>query len=167
MSQGNKISSLERLSTFSVEDVVPIVHNGGNFAATMASLKEYFRDSTLILFDDIDAAEVEITPGDSGFEEGFEYAIVYMPYNKAFAKRRHQNGVVDYYFSDFEDKEDYMTDDVVRTDKVFFCLANKDIYTYNGELRNIFDTVRINAMTEEEFNNLTNPIEGAFYATYE
>jgi hypothetical protein len=60
-----------------------------------------------------------------------------------------------------------MNGDNVRRDKVFFNLNDKELYVFDGDLHNIFDTVRINAMTEEEFNNLQNPIEGAFYATYE
>lgn len=41
------------------------------------------------------------------------------------------------------------------------------IGTYKTTMAQLRDFFSINAMTEEEFNNLQNPIEGAFYATYE
>lgn len=39
--------------------------------------------------------------------------------------------------------------------------------TYKATAEQLRDYFSIIAMTEEEFNNLTNPVEGAFYGTYE
>ena len=41
------------------------------------------------------------------------------------------------------------------------------IGTYKATTAQMRDFYSIIAMTEEEFNKLENPIEGAFYATYE
>ena len=167
MAENTKISQLEKINAFTGEEIVPLVANKVNKSALLASLKEYFRDSTLVVFDEIDDTDAEPINNSSGEEEGATYAIVYLSRKKKFVNRRSKPDTINYYFTEFSGKEDYMIDGSVRTDKVFFNAADKEMYIYNGSLHNLFDTVRINAMTEEEFNNLTNPIEGAFYATYE
>lgn len=167
MAERKKISELDELTTLTGGESAPVVYDGGNFRVTLSTLKEYFRDSSLVPFDAVDNTDAEVVQGSSGEEEGVEYAIVYLSKKSVFARRRRKTGTADSYFSEFTRKDDFMIDSAVRTDKVFFCLADKELYVQDGFLRNIFDTVRINAMTEEELENLEHPIEGAFYATYE
>lgn len=162
-----KISKLPLLISPAVDDLIPVVHNDDNYAVLAATLKGFFQDSTLVIFDEIDDATPTLIEGDSGYEEGYTYAVVYLTKKKTFAMRRSKEGVNTTYFSDFSRKSDFITYGVVRSDRVFFNIEDKELYVFNGSLHNLFDTVRINAMTEEEFENLENPIEGAFYATYE
>lgn len=164
-----KISDLSVTSQFDGTESVPLLQGGSNPRTTLADLKEYFRDSSLVIFNAIDDV---VNPTVSSEPFGEEYPIrqvVYLSSIGSFVERvrRTMTGRDTYYSSSFSRSSDYMDGDNVRRDKVFFNLSDKELYVFNGDLRNIFDTVRINAMTEEEFNKLENPIEGAFYATYE
>lgn len=169
------ISSLSEATSFSGNEKVPFAIGKSNGSAKLGVLKEYFRDSSLVIFDEIDSNEV-VTISDNIFirEPNATYAIVYLSSRKVFAERKTLNGASSY-STNFTRWQDFLkvvsvneTDKKeTRTDRVFFNVENKELYIYNGSLHNLFDTVRINAMTEEEFSNLENPIEGAFYATYE
>ena len=162
-----KITSLPKAASITVDDIVPIVHNGDNYGVTMDVMKDFFRDSTLALFDAIDDSDQNINEGSAGVEDGASYAIVFLTKRGVFAHKRVMSGTSDTYFADFPRKNDFMIGGAVRTDRAYFCMSDKEIYYYGNTLVSIFDTVRINAMTEDEFANLQNPIEGAFYATYE
>lgn len=164
-----KISDFELISSFDGDESVPVVSDLTNKRALMSDMKEFFRDSTLVMFDDFDDTdEVPIVGSTDVNEEGVTLSIVFMTNRNTFAMRRRKEGAMDSYFSYFNRWKDYKNEDMTpRTDKVFFNAADKEMYIYNGALHNLFDTVRINAMTEEELENLEHPIEGAFYATYE
>ena len=164
----NKISNMPRIEAFEGDEIVPLVKNGSNYAATFDALREYFKDSSLVIFSEIDDSNPEVL--NNPLEGYYPFRdIVYLPSKKAFVERAEYRGetAMRVYTTAFSRRTDYMDGDNVRTDRVFFCAADKEIYAFNGSLHNLFDTVRINAMTEEEFSKLENPIEGAFYATYE
>lgn len=162
-----KISELPVAERFDGTEYVPLLKSGGNPRATLGDLKEYFRDSTLVLFDAIDpVSNPTISDAALSEESGAVFAIVYIPSKQVFAQRKILGGN-NSYSSSFTRNTDYMVDGAVRADRVFFNIEDKELYVFNGSLHNIFDTVRINVMTEEEFENIENPIEGAFYATYE
>lgn len=165
----NKISNMPRIEAFEGDEISPLVKNGSNYAATFDALREYFRDSSLVIFDAIDDVENPYV-SDEPFEGDYLIrGIVYLSSVGIFVERvKRAVASRDYYYSSsFTRRNDYMAGTNVRRDRVFFNTSDKELYVFNGALHNIFDTVRINAMTEEEFNNLQNPIEGAFYATYE
>lgn len=162
-----KISQLGLVTRFAGKELVPIAVPGANRAASLEMLKEYFRDSTLCVFDDIDASvPSSVSDLPHSEEDGALFNIVYLSKRNIFAERKTLNGTSTYTTS-FTRADDFMLDGKVRTDRAFLDVSTKNFYVYNGQLINILDTVRINAMTEEEFENLKNPIEGAFYATYE
>lgn len=160
-----KISQLPIAKQLDGTESVPLLKSGGNPRATLGDLREYFRDSTLVIFDGFDEAD-RVANVENSREDGAVFDIVYLTNQQIFAERK-TKGDSKLYSTAFTRSTDYMDGVNVRTDRVFFNAADKELYVFNGDLRNIFDTVRINAMTEEEFNNLQNPIEGAFYATYE
>lgn len=161
-----KISDLSPTSQFDGTESVPLLQGGGNPRTTLADLKEYFRDSTLVIFEEVDNSDALLFLLPFEREEGATFDIVYKVKDKAFVERKTTASGVGYTRA-YTRSTDYMDGLNVRTDRVFFNAADKELYVFDGDLHNIFDTVRINAMTEEEFNNLQNPIEGAFYATYE
>ncbi len=162
-----KITDLTSKEVFDGNEAVPMTSNGAPRKATLSALKDYFHDSSLVIFDEVDNAE-NPTIGDAALspESGAVFAVVYLTQKKQFVHRKQLGGTT-LYSSVFSANTDYMADGAVRGDKVFFCVADKELYVYIGILKNLFDTVRINAMTEEEFAELKNPVEGAFYATYE
>ena len=161
-----KISELLVTSQIDGTEYVPLLKRGGNPRTTLADLKEYFRDSTLAIFEEVDNSDTFVLLLPFEREEGATFDIVYKAKDKAFVERKTTASGVGYTHA-YTRSTDYMDGLNVRTDRVFFNAADKELYVFNGDLRNIFDTVRINAMTEDEFNKLENPIEGAFYATYE
>lgn len=161
-----KISELSVTSQFDGTESVPLLKSGGNPRTTLADLKEYFRDSTLAIFEEVDNSDALLMLFPFERDDTATFDIVYKVKDKAFVERKTTASGVGYTRA-YTRSTDYMDGLNVRTDRVFFAAADRCIYVFNGELRNIFDTIRINAMTEEEFNKLENPIEGAFYATYE
>ena len=166
------ISALTELSVFSGTEKVPLaIGMASNASARLKALKEYFRDSSLLIFDEVDPSNVTVIDEVLNEETGATFAIVYLPSRKIFAERK-QLGNSSTYTTLFNRWQDFLVADAsgkktVRTDKVFFNAADKEMYIYNGSLHNLFDTVRINVMTEDELENLENPIEGAIYATLE
>lgn len=164
----NKISNMTRIESFEGDEIVPLVKNSSNFAATFDALREYFKDSSLVIFSEIDDSNPEVL--NNPVEGYYPFRdVVYLPSRKAFVERCEARAetLIRVYTTAFNRSTDYMDGENVRRDKVFFNVGDKEIYAFNGDLHNLFDTVRINAMTEEEFSKLENPIEGAFYATYE
>lgn len=162
-----KFSQLGLITSFSGKEIVPMAYLGTNPAATLEALKTYMSDSALQFFARIITTAVPIGGAMPDLTEG-EIAIVYLSYYKTFALEKTVSGTSSYYVT-FPSRDNYMEGtQTPRTDRVYFCTDDKHIYIYNGaSLVDIFDSVRIHAMTEDELNNLQNPIEGAFYATYE
>lgn len=161
-----KISDLTRIAELSGKEVFPLAVSGSNRGVEADALKEYFRDSSLAIFDGFVNDSVTVLDGTADTSSG-NIRIVYLTVIGRFVMEKTMEGYAPSYYKDFSRVGDFMTGDIVRADRVFFNIEDKELYVYNGSLHNLFDTVRINAMTEEEFENLTNPIEGAFYATFE
>lgn len=174
--QNKPISALVELDSFSGNEKLPLaIGMASNRSARLGVLKEYFKDSTVVMFNTIsDANPQQVSDLPFAREDGALYFIAYLTSRKLFVEVMYFNS--QYAFTtNFNRWEDYMTATTtegvtvktVRGDKVFLNLNNKELYMYNVELRNIFDSIRINVMTEEELENLENPIEGAIYATLE
>lgn len=162
-----KMGDMPWATYLSGEESIPMLQNGSNPRATLSMLKEYFHDSSLVIFDKVDDnASPNVSSNILTREEGATFSIVYLISRKAFMECKLYQGVK-YYSTTFTSSEDYMHEGTPRTDRVFFCVEDKGIYIYNGELKSVLESVRIHAMTEDELANLENPIEGAFYATYE
>ena len=137
----------------------------------MKVLKEYFKDSTIVLFDAVDNTNyipaANIIQGTATPEDGATIETVYVKYmNDFFQKKTMANGYV-YYYTVLPNESDYK-DGGIRQDKLFFSVKDKSFFVYNGvALVDLFGSVRIHVLTEEELENLQNPIEGAIYATLE
>lgn len=161
-----KFSKLGLITSFTGKEIVPMAYLGTNPAATLEALKTYMADSALQFFARIITTAVPIGGAMPDLTEG-EIAIVYLSYYKAFALEKTVSGASSYYVT-FPSRDNYMEGtQSPRTDRVFFCMEDKQMYIYTTAMVNIFSTFRINAMTEEDFENLENPQEGSFYATYE
>lgn len=166
-----KISSLGSASQVNDDAVFPIVQNSANYKVTMEVLKEYFKDSTIVLFDAVDNTNyipaANIIQGTATPEDGATIETVYVKYmNDLLQKKTMADGYV-YYYTVLPNASDYK-DGGIRQDKLFFSVKDKSFFVYNGSaLVNILDSVRIHVLTEEELENLQNPIEGAIYATLE
>lgn len=166
-----KISALKSASQVQDDAVFPIVQGNDNYQVTMEVLKEYFKDSMIVLFDAVDNTNyipsANIIQGTATPEDGATIETVYVKYmNDFLQKKTMANGYV-YYYTVLPNASDFK-DGGIRQDKLFFSVKDKSFFVYNGSaLVNILDSVRIHAMTEEDFENLENPQEGSFYATYE
>lgn len=164
-----KISDLESPTELKSSAVVPILQDGDNFKVDFNTLKAFFADSTIVFFDAVDDAK-GVNPNLQGKptpETGAVIEIVYLSnYNNFLARKTLKGNKT--YFVDFDGIENYIMNGKIRTDKVFLCLSNKSLYLYDGsKLADIFASIRIHVLTEEELENLQNPIEGAIYATLE
>lgn len=161
-----KFSELGLITSFSGKEIVPMAYLGTNPAATLEALKTYMSDSALQFFARIIDTNVPVGEAQPDLTEG-EIAIVYLSYHKTFALEKTVSGASSYHAT-FPSRDNYMEGaQLPRTDRVFFCMEDKQMYIYTTAMVNIFSTFRINAMTEEDFENLENPQEGNFYATYE
>lgn len=175
------ISSLTELTSFSGNEKLPLaIGTASNAAARLSVLKEYFRDSSLVIFDEIDDSELESLSDEvlTDIDMSFRH-VVYLTTRKVFAERRTYirggNRRFFAYSTNFNRWQDYLVEQTVngvtkketRQDRAFLNLEDKELYTFNGSLNNLFDSVRIVTMTEEEFNNIQHPIEGAIYGIFE
>ena len=180
--QVNKpISALTELTSFSGNEKVPLaIGMASNRSARLSYLREYFKDSTVVAFYDIDYSEVYDVGDETLYdEENSLKDVVYVATKKIFAERKTKassDGNNTYsYSTKFNRWEDFLevvdvegvSKKVVRSDKVFFNTSNGAMYTFNGELNNFLDSVKIITMTEEEFGNIQHPIEGAIYGIFE
>lgn len=148
------------------KEVVPFSILGATFGATLESLQTYFGDSALQFFSRIIDGYVSVGGQAPDVSEGI-IEVVYLTYYKAFMLAKTVNGFTSYYPA-FDQAKHYMNGSEVRTDKIFFCGADKLLYIFNGaSLVDVFSSIRIHVMTEDELANLTNPIEGAIYGTLE
>ena len=168
MAERKKISELEFRRSFDGDENIGLAVDGGNMRTDLNTLKEFFGDSGSLVFTDIVDSDVNVLPDALTPEEGAVIDVVYLSKRKQFVARKTITDTSVSYSSSFASRGEYMSGNTPRMDRAYICVADKGIYMWNGAmLGNILDTVRINAMTEEEFNNLQNPIEGAFYATFE
>lgn len=165
-----KFSQLVLITSFTGAEIVPMAYLEKNSAATLEALKTYMADSALQFFARIITTAVPVGGLMPDLTEG-EIAIVYLSYYRTFALEKTVRGASSYYLT-FTSKDNYMEGtegtQTPRTDRVFFNTDDKHLYIYNGSaLVDLFDSVRIHVLTEEELENLQNPIEGAIYATLE
>lgn len=162
-----KFSELGLITSFTGKEIVPMAYLGTNPAATLEALKTYMADSALQFFARIITTAVPVGGPQPDLTEG-EIAIVYLSYYKTFALEKTVSGASSYHAT-FPSRDNYMEGaQSPRTDRVFFNTDDKHLYIYNGSaLVDLFDSVRIHVLTEEELENLQNPIEGAIYATLE
>ena len=130
----NKISNMPRIEAFEGDEIVPLVKNGSNYAATFDALREYFKDSSLVIFSEIDDSNPEVL--NNPLEGYYPFRdIVYLPSKKAFVERcefRAMTAIV-VYTSAYRRREDYMDGEEVRRDRVFFNMSDKLSYTFSGE----------------------------------
>jgi hypothetical protein len=167
MSERIKISNLELISSFDGDESVPIVSDLTNKRALMSDMKEFFRDSTLVMFDDFDDTnEVPIAGSTDVNEEGVTLSIVFMTNRNTFAMRRRKEGAMDSYFSHFNRWKDYKNENMTpRTDKVFFCLSNRSQYTFvDGKMHDPYTPI---LLTQDEFDALETKDENRTYYIYE
>lgn len=130
-----KISDLSVTSQFDGNESVPLLKGGSNPRTTLADLKEYFRDSSLVIFSAIDNA---INPTVSSEPFGEDYPIrnvVYLSSIGSFVERvkRTMTGRDTYYSSSFSRSSDFMDGEEVRRDRVFFNTSDKLSYTFSEE----------------------------------
>ena len=161
-----KISELETASQITDDTIVPIVIQEGNRKITLSELKQYFRDSSLVIFDGFDDSK-NIIPIVGFSSKEYDSIIEIVFANNTFLQKKTIQGHEPSYYTEFPTKNDYIINEQVRSDRVFFCVQDKCLYIFNNGLYNILNYIKINAMSEDEFNNITNPIEGGFYAIYE
>lgn len=130
----NKISNMPRIEAFEGDEIAPLVKNGSNYAATFDALREYFKDSSFVIFSKIDDSNPEVL--DNPVEGYYPFRdIVYLPSRKAFVERcevRAMTAIV-VYTSVYRRREDYMDGEEVRRDRVFFNTSDKLSYTFSGE----------------------------------
>lgn len=171
-----KISELELSTSFSGSERIPMAVGGGNKSTSISALREYFKDSTLCVIDGIiDFAGIvdDSVISTATFREIVYVSELRLIVEEASIRLERPPVMNTYYTTNFNRWEDYLVVNEetgrkeIRQDRVFFNNEDKELYTFNGELNNLFDTVRINTMTEEEFNNLQHPIEGAIYGIFE
>lgn len=150
----NKISNMPRIEAFEGDEIAPLVKNGSNYAATFDALREYFKDSSLVIFSEIDASNPEVL--DNPVEGYYPFRdIVYLPSKKAFVERCEfrADTSVRVYTTAFNRSTDYMDGDNVRTDRVFFNLSEKSLYAWDGN--SLADPYAPIVLTQAEYDNLS------------
>lgn len=169
MAKTTKISELQIAQDIDGSEYVPLLKAGGNPRVSLNTLKEFFKDSGLAVFDSFDDVAVfpSTVTGEPSEEEGAVIELVYLTRHDTFLYRKIVSDGSPSYYTGYSSQGNYMNGRVPRTDRVFYCITDRGLYSYNGAMKDLFDTVRINVMTEEELENLENPIEGAIYATLE
>lgn len=160
-----KISELDFQSSFQGDEDILLAVNDSNKRTDLDTLKRFFGDSACKVFSEVITDDVTVINGAPSEEDNAIIDIVYLTTKRKFVARKTQTIVS--YFDTYAELNEFMHEGTPRTDRVFFCVEDKGIYIYNGELKSVLESVRIHAMTEDELANLENPIEGAFYATYE
>ncbi len=160
-----KITDLTSKEVFDGNEAVPMTSNGAPRKATLSALKEYFHDSSLVIFDEVDNAE-NPTIGDAALspESGAVFAVVYLTQKKQFVHRKQLGGTT-LYSSVFSANTDYMADGAVRGDKVFFCVADQSIYVWDKDM--LIDPYKPIVLTQEEYDALETKDESRTYYIYE
>ena len=154
----NKISNMPLIEAFEGNEIAPLVKNGRNYAATFDALREYFKDSSLVIFSEIDDSNPEVL--DNPLEGYYPFRdIVYLPSKKAFVERGEYRAetAVRVYTTAFNRSTDYMDGDNVRTDRVFFNLSEKRLYAWDGN--SLADPYAPIVLTQAEYDAL--PVKDA------
>ena len=134
-----KISQLGLVTRFAGKELVPLAVPGANRAASLEMLREYFKDSTLVVFNEVDDTPSP-SPSEDAYTDGEVVGIVYLTAVKAFAEKVLISGRY-YYSYAFTRPTDYQTTTnvegvnvrEVRGDKVFFNTSDKLSYTFIEE----------------------------------
>lgn len=190
MSERTKISALTRLRELNGGELVLVAYNGDNYAVPVSVIKEYATDGNAqdyaLVFTKVEDGFKNLINGKPTEESGATIDIVYLSYHSAFVARK-LIGSASSYYTDWLSKGNYYDGTSIRMDTVYICLADTYIYVYNGsklfspskesfkslegKFTGLDKEVKIKssiyAMTEEDFKDLQDPEEGAFYATYE
>jgi hypothetical protein len=158
-----KISELKSPTELKSSAVVPILQDGDNFKVDFNTLKAFFSDSTIVFFDSVDDA-TGITPNTQGKptqETGAVIEIVYLSnYNNFLARKTLKGNKT--YFVDFDGIENYIKNGKIRTDKLFFSIADEGIYKSdsNGVLKDPYAPI---VLTQEEYDALVVKDENKTY----
>lgn len=147
-----KISELSVTSQFDGTESVPLLKSGGNPRTTLADLKEYFRDSTLAIFEEVDNSDAFLMLLPFEREEGATFDIVYKVKDKAFVERKTTASGVGYTRA-YTRSTDYMDGLNVRSDRVFFNLVEQRLYTWDGSA--LTDPYAPIVLTQAEYDNLS------------
>lgn len=132
-----KISALLVTSQFDGTESVPLLQGGSNLRATLANLKEYFRDSSLVIFDEVDDSVVSVSSNPNQDESGATYAIVYLTKNNVFAERK-TTSTGSVYTTNFKRSKDYELNDGNVNKKVYLSTLDNEFFIYDGnKLRGI------------------------------
>lgn len=127
-----KFSELGLITQFTGKEIVPMAYLGTNPAATLEALKTYMSDSALQFFAHVVGTSVTLNDTTPDMTEG-RFAIVYLTQHRTFALEKTVSGASSYY-TKFAGADNYLVHGTteVRTDRVFFCASDKQMYTYNG-----------------------------------
>lgn len=146
-----KISELSVTIQFDGSESVPLLKSGGNPRTTLADLKEYFRDSTLAIFEEVDNSDALLMLLPFEREEGATFDIVYKVKDQEFVERKTTASGVGYTRA-YTRSTDYMDGVNVRTDRVFFNLAEQRLYTWDGSA--LTDPYAPIVLTQAEYDAL-------------
>lgn len=134
-----KISELTALTTVTGNEMLPISVNGSNKRAALQTLKPYFRDSTMMMFADVVDGTIAVIVGTAKEEDGATLEVVYSSHRKTFVLRKRNQYNASSYYSEWSTKGEYIDDNVVRKDRVFFRVSNGKQYRMLGGVFTVAD----------------------------
>lgn len=128
-----KISELTALTTVTGQEMLPLSVNGSNKRAALQTLKPYFRDSTMMMFADVVDGTIAVIVGTAKEEDGATLEVVYSSHKRTFVLRKRNQYNASSYYSEWSTKGEYIDDNGVRRDRVYFCHSDKIQYEWDGE----------------------------------
>lgn len=144
-----KISDLTQITQLSGKEVFPLAVSGSNRGVEANALKEYFRDSSLAIFDGIVNDSVTVLDGTADTSSG-NIRIVYLTVIGRFVMEKTMEGYAPSYYKDFSRVGDFMIGDIVRADRVFFNIEDRLFYMYIGTTLTSTEV----SYTREEVDNM-------------
>ena len=123
-----KISELTALTTVTGQEMLPLSVNGSNKRATLQTLKPYFRDSTMMMFADVVDGTIAVIVGTAKEEDGATLEVVYSSHRRTFVLRKRNQYNASSYYDKWSTKGEYIDDNGVRKDRVFFRVSNGKQY---------------------------------------
>lgn len=129
-----KISAIPEIGTISGDENLLLGVTGGNKRISTKRFKEeYIGNSITQVFAEKISGIATIVDGIATPEEGATIDIVFLTDMNCFASRKTINGVSSY-LNQWNGRDNYQTEDnKIRTDRVFFCVANITNYVWTGE----------------------------------
>lgn len=134
-----KISELTALTTVTGQEMLPLSVSGSNRRATLQTLKPYFRDSTMMMFADVVDGTIAVIVGTAKEEAGATLEVVYSSHQKTFVLRKRNQYNASSYYSEWSTKGEYIDDNGVRKDRVFFRVSNGKQYRMLGGVFTVAD----------------------------